>query len=566
MGGGLLSRIVRCVAMFLAIAGAGINSSSAAVGECSPIQTAADSQIDQPTPTLASNTLVNWARDSGVSGEIDDHTPSSLVVVQTNGNDEADDSAAFRAALQATTGGGVVAIPAGTYYLSTTLELNDGQVLRGAGAGLTQLVFTRSQAYGIEIGGAYPDANQSIGLIQANYLSDEIVVEQTTAFTPGLYGLITQSDSPASQVVKIVNVEQALNSTRLQLEEPLNMSFGTGVSAAASTAVNSPASGGAFTTTSARMSTRSLAPAKIQSFDAAEYAGIEDLSLTVASDDVLVNDMVLFRSAANVWLRNVRSSKSFESHVFTRQTYHCEISGNNFDDATGHHDGKQGYGVDLANSTTGCLVEDNVLRHLRHSILLQEGANGNVVAFNYSSSPRHTNFVTGGPGDISFHGFSTANLIEGNVVERIHIGDASVVGEGNAVVRNCLTSGPLTLENSPFRQTFLGNAMYGSDAQLQSTQMPPVLPQAPDAKPYLNSGETLFDADGVTLVGEVAVTPIGFDNWYNAQRWAVGIDTDSPTSVRASYYGSGFAAILDSPISGEWQTDCAIPAVLRSVN
>ena len=482
-----------------------------------------------PPPSGAIDLSV-WQRDPGVDGEIDDHMPDTRVRLLANGDDLEDDTRAFQEVLARTaTGGGVIEIPAGTFYLSASLQLGSRQVLRGEGSGRTRLIFARSLNQGIEIGGGYPGA--PIEVFSARKGSSSITVRMRDALRGAAFGLLTQTGKATSQIVRIVRVQRADDRAVVMLEEPLNATFPAGSS--------------------------------FQVFAAAEHAGIEQLSLDVATRDVRIGDMIRLRSAANSWIRDVVSRQAFGAHVFTRQSYHCEIRDSLFDDATGHHDGKQGYGIDLANATTACLVENNTLRRLRHSILLQEGANGNVVARNHSREPRHTNFARGGPGDISFHGAANANLIESNVVERIHLGDAGAVGAGNAVLRNCLTSGPLTVENVPAVQYLAGNALYGSDARLMDTFMPPVLPELLQSRPYLLPGENLFDEDGIVLTSLQAVTPVARANWHAGRRWSQGTPDASALTLPRTLFGSNQPVFLDDPISGYWPEDCRIPAVGR---
>lgn len=485
--------------------------------------------IDQPT-TLPDIDLGIWRRDPGVAGEIDDHLPARRVRLLANGADNRDDTDEFQQALAGLpASGAILQIPAGTFYINSTLRLKSLQVLRGEGPERTKLIFTRSLNQAIEIGGGYPGLE--LAVYDAKKRSSQLTVRSHSSLRAGRFALLNEAGSASSQVIKIVSLHSSGTRTSLELEEPLNASF--------------------------------TANATLQTFDAAEQAGIENLTLDVASDSVKIGDMVLLRSAANSWMRNVVSRRAFSAHVFTRQSYHCEIRDSVFDDATGHHDGKQGYGIDLANSTTSCLVENNALRRLRHSILLQEGANGNVVALNHSAEPRHTNFARGGPGDISFHGSANANLIEANVVERIHIGDAGPVGSGNVVLRNCLTSGPLTLENVPVMQYLAGNAMYGSDAQLMNTYMPPVLPQKLYTRAYLEANSSLFDNDGIIFTSAIAKAPVALGNWYRNQLWSDGLPQVTDIQIPATLYSSNTHNFLAGPISGYWPDDCRIPALQR---
>lgn len=477
-----------------------------------------------PVPDAQLDNLVNWHLDPGVSGEISDHWPTRTVTLNANGQDLLDDTASFTAALASIATGGVVNIPAGTYYVSSTINLNrDRQVLRGAGSHNTHIIFTQSIPFGIAITGGYPQSPTPV--VRGRYNSNILLIERNSEAQPGRYALLSDSGSHYSQIVHIQSLSGSADQLRLRLAEPLNSHFGQ--------------------------------DSFIQVFDANEYSGVESLSVNVSSKSVHVGDMFHFRSAAHSWVRDVVSRRARGAHVFTRQTYHCEVTGNRFVNATGHGDGKQGYGVDLANSTTACLIENNKLALLRHAIVLNKAANGNVIAHNHSRSPRHTNFAEGGPGDISFHHFAYANLVEGNIVERIHIGDASEVGAGNLIYQNCLTSGPLTIDNSPgARQFLVDNAIYGSDIQLQETIMPPVLPQTPRARPYLQPGNSLFDEDGLSISAN-AEPPYALNNWYRSSAW------NPAQRIATSFYGSRFNLLLSGSVSGNWRRDCRIATPLQ---
>jgi len=293
-----------------------------------------DDDDNAPSPDMSR--FVAWHLDPGVRDVIDNQLPGKRVVLNANGQDQLDDTASFVAALGAIAAGGIVEIPPGTYYLSDTIRLTrDRQVLRGAGSDLTHLVFTESLPFGIAITGQYPQAPTPV--INGDSRQNSLLVAPNADAINGRYGLLTDSNSSYSQVVSIVGHEPLQNSSRLLLASPLNSTFSN--------------------------------TASLQVFDANEFSGVEALSLDVASSSTHIGDMFHMRSAAHVWIRDVLSKRARQSHVFTRQTYHCEITGNTMLDATGHGDGKQGYGIDLANSTTGCLVENNTLGYLRHSIV-----------------------------------------------------------------------------------------------------------------------------------------------------------------------------------------------------
>jgi hypothetical protein len=89
--------------------------------------------------------------------------------------------------------------------------------------------------------------------------------------------------------------------------------------------------------------------------------------------------------------------------------------------------GGKGYGIMVQNTSGDCLIENNIFRHLRHSMILQAGSNGNVFGYNYSIDPYWTevSLPSNAAGDIVLHGnYVYANLFEGNLGQQIVIDDS----------------------------------------------------------------------------------------------------------------------------------------------
>ena len=110
--------------------------------------------------------------------------------------------------------------------------------------------------------------------------------------------------------------------------------------------------------------------------------GLEKLHLkrTDKSDSY----MILFKNSAYVWMNEVISERPSKAHVNTEAVYGCEIRDSYFNDATNYKGGGEGYGVQLGLHTTNCLIENNIFRRLRHAMLVDRGANGNVFTYNYA--------------------------------------------------------------------------------------------------------------------------------------------------------------------------------------
>lgn len=110
-----------------------------------------------------------------------------------------------------------------------------------------------------------------------------------------------------------------------------------------------------------------------------------------------------------------------------------------------------------------CLIENNIFEHLRHSMILQAGANGNVLAYNYSHDPYWTGvqLPSNTAGDLVLHGnYPYANLFEGNIVQNIVIDDShGINGPYNTFFRNRAELYGLFMNNNPIshQQNFIGN-------------------------------------------------------------------------------------------------------------
>ncbi|MCB0664830.1 MAG: hypothetical protein KDC80_03365, partial [Saprospiraceae bacterium] len=127
--------------------------------------------------------------------------------------------------------------------------------------------------------------------------------------------------------------------------------------------------------------------------------------------------------------------------------------------------GGKAYGVVLHGSASLCLVENNIFNHLRHSILLQSGANGNVISFNYSTDPFWTSFPNNIAGDIVCHGnYPFLNLFDHNIGQNIVVDNShGANGPYNTFFRNRaeLYGILMSATNSP-DQNFIGNEITGT--------------------------------------------------------------------------------------------------------
>lgn len=169
-------------------------------------------------------------------------------------------------------------------------------------------------------------------------------------------------------------------------------------------------------------------------------AGIE--CLTIEREDATSSQTsnIYIQNAFNCVVRNVASSSCNFGHVDIRTSSHVNVEGSYFHHAHGYGGGGKGYGTVLHSSSSFCLIQNNIFEHLRHSMLLQSGANGNVLGYNYSTDPYWEDgwLPTNSAGDAVLHGnYTYLNLFEGNTVQHIVV-DASHGSNGpyNTFFRN----------------------------------------------------------------------------------------------------------------------------------
>ena len=391
---------------------------------------------------------INRQCDWSIAGYPDSFPQPALVYDVMNfgavGNGITDDAQAIRDAIDSLHGNqGVIYFPPGQYLVGSTIDLPDSVILRGATSDSTHILFNLngSVGNGFNIGGGETGVFTSIrsGAFRG---SDQVIIDDSTLFSTGDYAEVMQDNGtwdtqPAvwatnciGQIVRINYV----NGDTVFFDTPLRYDYDT------------------------------LLNVRMQRITPAQQVGIECLQLsrtdTVASG-VCYNVNYLF--AANCWMKGVESSRSIGSHVEVDASTNITITGCYFHHSQDYEGAStHGYGITLFDHSGQCLLQNNIMEHLRHAFSLQTGANGNVIAYNYSTDPFRTEFPSDLGADISLHGhYPFSNLFEGNIVQNIMIDQAwGPSGPFNTFFRNraelygiIMTSGAVNSDST----TFVGN-------------------------------------------------------------------------------------------------------------
>lgn len=333
--------------------------------------------------------------------------------------------------------------PPGNYRFGQSLQLPDSIILRGSGADSTLFTFNLGGVAGdgLTISGG---ANGTWYPLTGGYElgSDRLIVNDGGAIQSGDWiELRQQNGSWDTQPISWADYSVG------QILQVLNRSGDT-----------------LLCDRALRFHYEASFNPKVSTFQPAREVGLACFSI-LRADNVASAfcPLINFRHAVNCYVKGVDVGTSISAHLLLDASSRISVTGCYFHDSF-EYDGASmhGYGIALYYHTGDCLIEDNIFRNLRHSLSFQCGANGNVVAYNYSREPNRSEFPSNYGADISMHGhYPYANLFEGNIVQNIQLDQTwGPSGPRNTFFRNrselygiLMTSATMQSDS----QAFIGN-------------------------------------------------------------------------------------------------------------
>lgn len=311
----------------------------------------------------------------------------------------------------------VIYFPAGNYLFNNTVNLQSGLILRGAGSGSTTLTFNLGTGSGHLIS------------VQGSAGASTLV----TAAVQQYSNQVTVTDPGIASMGSFIKVYQD-NETGL-----INDSWADNTVGQISYLKSKSGNTFTFYTRHRRAIPLSGVPTA-QLLNMVKRVGIECLKIKRLDIDPTANQTsnIIFNYAAFCWVKGIESDSANFSHISILNSSNIEVTGCYFHGAFSYGGGGEGYGVVCHLSTGDCLIENNIFKHLRHAMLLQAGANGNIYSYNYSLEQTRTEIPSDAAGDIVLHGnYPYSNLFEGNIAQNTG-GDAShgINGPTNVFFRN----------------------------------------------------------------------------------------------------------------------------------
>jgi len=368
--------------------------------------------------TIPAARTTNWS-NAGLKDTIPAF-PTTIDITAHGGTGDgvtANDTAFLNALAALNNQPGTIYFPAGNYLFKQTMNVYmDSLIIKGDGTA-TKLMF--------DLGGSPTDMisiNGSIDNTPFNVTSDvnrnsnAISVANVSNFAIGDYIMLSGNDSniifsswaygSVGQILQIT----AITGNSLTVDNKIRRNYPLS---------NKPI-------------VKKITPAK--------SVGIECMYVERKDATSSQTNNINFVHTANCWVTGVESYMSNFAHVAISYSTHVLVRGNYFHHAHAYGGGGQAYGALVQYTSGDCLIENNIFEHLRHSMLIQAGANGNVFAYNYSFDPYWTQppFPTNSGGDMVCHGnYPYLNLFEGNIGQSIVVDDShGINGPFNTFFRN----------------------------------------------------------------------------------------------------------------------------------
>lgn len=370
--------------------------------------------------TTAGFTTVNM----NVLGAIGDGTtPNDSIVRQTLANHPS---------------GVILHFPSGNFLFTQPIQISSNAVIKGNGAEETTLTFNLGgTGHSIHLQGNRLAADTSSFISNSEKGSSEILVNNAQNFSSGDWIQIIQNDidlvtsswakNTIGQIVEI----QSISRNKITLHSKLRLDY-----------------------------SMDRTP-YIEKITPEENVGIECLKIVRLNDTAPEQSSnIYFQYAVNCWVNGIESENCTFSHIQANQSSNIHISKSYMHHAFDYGGGGRAYGVMLQATSNEIRVENNIFEHLRHSMIVQSGANGNVFAYNYSTDPYWSSNPSDAAGDMVLHGnYPYLNLFEHNICSNIVIDNShGPNGPYNTIFRNRAEKYGIffSANNSPF-QNIIGN-------------------------------------------------------------------------------------------------------------
>ncbi|MCR2805429.1 golvesin C-terminal-like domain-containing protein [Paenibacillus soyae] len=347
--------------------------------------------------------------------------------------------------LNGSSGRRILYFPQGVYYLETNLLLNANLIsgdliIKGDGSDKTELVITAPGAANAEIkfegnkeglpiavSGSPAAGDQTITVSDASTLNAGDFIQLYADQAPLESGGWAWGNNIYGQIFKIISK----SSNTLTLDMKMGLPYPS-----------------------------SYVP-MVQKLNMLENVGVENIKIYRSEMPTTYGKSnIRFHHVYNAYVKDIESERAEMNHIYVSTSKKVVIERNKLHESL-YIQYSYGYGVNLGMGTTGSRVTDNKLWNLRHQIILQSGANHNVVSYN-SVEETYQSY-----NDVALHAtYAYMNLFEGNRFQEGYADTSkdapgSIVegqtGPGNTWFRNNALSYVGSIQSNTEKQNIIGN-------------------------------------------------------------------------------------------------------------
>lgn len=399
------------------------------------------------TYTLPSDRSVVWQGNVGIVGDI----PNRVLICSTLDPSGNDDTTVIQSAIDNCTSGQVVKLNEGIFKISSPIVVKSNVTLRGSGAGKT-----------IIQGQLGMSGNYLVGFDASPWISTSVNI------TGGLAKGSTQITTASSHgwtAGDIVLIDQLNDSND---DPPVDNTGSSGTCTWCGRSNGTRSLGQSVKITSVPNSTTAnfeiplywnydsnLTPQGSELRGLTLNASIENLTVDNSlSGSSLQNDYatVYVSGAVNSWVLNTEIIGTYQSALqLNHGAYRNIIRGCrihegvpvNAVDGSSSFAPNRAYGISSYQFSSANLIENNIIYHVSSGLMTSGPFSGNVFSYNYIVDLYHSSINWNAYG-ISFHGgHAFMNLLEGNIIDSRAAADATWGTKShNTFFRNKINSAP----------------------------------------------------------------------------------------------------------------------------
>jgi PKD repeat protein len=379
-----------------------------------------------PGQLLSPERLVDWGNYVGIPGGI----PTSRTVYTTI--PAGSSQSTIQTALNSAPNNSVVMLAAGTYTISSQLSIPSYKTLRGQGTSTILNLTGGGGGAGISMGSGHGSGSVSAvpptTPVSSGYNkgSTRMVLGSASGIQKNDLLILTGTFGP---FVSTANAENGGDGEQ----------FGAGG--------NADLMGQTVIVTNISGNTVDFSPPVLWDYTASQspyvymlphtaalYAGLEDVQLQGNNTGLRVN--IQIDLAAYCWIKGVEGNNAAGDHVWIAYSLGNEVRHNYFHDGYNHGPGTTDDALKLNWKVTGCLVIDNIFQRMHGSVMVNYGAAGNVIAYNFATNQYHESASTVIPDETIHSSHPSFNLWEGNCGIKFQLDSSHGSSSHSVALRN----------------------------------------------------------------------------------------------------------------------------------